>query len=66
MSILIKTVTTRKELKTFSRYGNKLYKGNKYYVPSMPLDDMARAVETIIHKINYTDAKIQETACAHI
>ena len=34
--------------------------------PTMPLDDMARAVETIIHKINYTDAKIQETACAHI
>ena len=34
--------------------------------PTMPLDDMARAVETIIHKINYTDAKIQETACEHI
>ena len=34
--------------------------------PTMPLDDMARAVETIIHKINYTDAKIQEKSCAHI
>ena len=34
--------------------------------PTMPLDDMASAIETIIHKINYTDAKIQETACAHI
>ena len=33
---------------------------------SMPLDDMASAIETIIHKINYTDAKIQETTCAHI
>ena len=34
--------------------------------PTMPLDDMARAVETIIHKINYTDAKVQEKSCAHI
>ncbi len=40
MAIQIKTVTTRKELKTFVRFANKLYKGNKYYVPSMPLDDL--------------------------
>ena len=40
MAITIKTVTTRKELKTFVRYANKLYKGNPYYVPSMPFDDM--------------------------
>jgi GNAT superfamily N-acetyltransferase len=40
MSIHIKTVTTRKDLKTFARFANNLYKGNKYYVPSMPLDDM--------------------------
>lgn len=40
MSVQIKTVTTRSELKTFVRFGNKLYKGNKYYVPSMPFDDM--------------------------
>ena len=40
MSILIKTVTTRKDLKTFVRFANKLYKGNKYYVPSMPFDDL--------------------------
>ena len=40
MSILIKTVTTRKELKTFSRFGNKLYKGNKYYVPTLIFDDL--------------------------
>ena len=33
---------------------------------TMPLDDMASAIETIIHKIIYTDAKIQETTCAHI
>ena len=40
MSIQIKTVTTRKELKTFSRFGNKLYKGNKYYVPTLIFDDL--------------------------
>ena len=40
MSIQIKTVTTRKDLKTFVRYANRLYKGNKYYVPSMPFDDL--------------------------
>lgn len=40
MAILIKTVATRKELKTFVRFGNRLYKGNPYYVPSMPIDDL--------------------------
>lgn len=27
-------------MKTFARFGNRLYKGNKYYVPSMPFDDL--------------------------
>ena len=40
MSVVIKTVITRKDLKTFARFGNKLYKGNPYYVPSMPWDDL--------------------------
>lgn len=40
MSVTIKSVTTRKELKSFVRFANRLYKGNKYYVPSMPLDDL--------------------------
>ena len=40
MSILIKPVTTKKELKTFVRFANNLYKGNKYYVPSMTFDDL--------------------------
>ena len=40
MSVLIKTVTTRRELKKFSRFGNKLYKGNKYYVPTLIFDDL--------------------------
>ena len=40
MSIQIKTVTTRREIKKFVRFANNLYKGNKYYVPSMPFDDL--------------------------
>ena len=40
MAIQIRKVSNRKELKVFARFGNKLYKGNKYYVPSMPMDDM--------------------------
>ncbi|MBQ8855242.1 MAG: N-acetyltransferase [Bacteroidales bacterium] len=40
MSVTIKKVTTKKDLKSFVRFANRLYKGNKYYVPSMPFDDM--------------------------
>lgn len=40
MSVQIKTVTTKAEFKTFVRFGNKLYKGSEFYVPSMSLDDM--------------------------
>ena len=46
-----------------------LYEGQPsaaYGLPALPLDYMASAIETIIHKINYTDAKIQEKSCAHI
>ena len=40
MSVQIKKVTTKKELKVFVRFANKMYKGNPYYVPSMPMDDL--------------------------
>lgn len=40
MAVKIKTVSSRRELKTFVRFANNLYKGNKYYVPSMPFDDL--------------------------
>lgn len=40
MSIQIKTVSSKKDLKAFVRFANNLYKGNKYYVPSMPMDDL--------------------------
>ena len=41
MSVQIKVVETKKDFKTFARFANNLYKGNRYYVPSMPLDDLA-------------------------
>ncbi len=40
MGVTVKVVETKKELKAFVRFGNRLYKGNKYYVPSMPMDDL--------------------------
>lgn len=40
MSVVIKTVSTRKELKNFVRFANRLYKGHPCYVPSMPDDDL--------------------------
>lgn len=40
MSVTIKKVETRHELKVFVRFANRLYKGNPYYVPSMPFDDL--------------------------
>lgn len=39
MSIEIRTVSSKREMNTFVRFGNRLYKDNKYYVPSMPMDD---------------------------
>ncbi len=40
MTVVVKSVSSRKEMKTFARFGNRLYKGNKFYVPSMPFDDL--------------------------
>ena len=40
MSVTIKAVSSKSEMKTFVRFANRLYKGNRYYVPSMPLDDL--------------------------
>ena len=40
MTLQIKKVTTRKELDVFVRFANKMYEGNKYYVPAMPMDEI--------------------------
>jgi len=39
MSVEIRKVTSAKELRIFSEYPNKLYKGNPYYVPTMAAED---------------------------
>ena len=40
MSVEIKQVTTRRDLKRFVSFPNRLYKGNKYYVPSLEFDEV--------------------------
>ena len=40
MSIVVKEVVTRKDLKRWVNFPNKLYKGNKYYVPFLFNDEM--------------------------
>ena len=40
MSIQIRKASTAREMRVFARFANKLYKGNPYYVPSMPFDDL--------------------------
>lgn len=41
MSLTIKTVETRRELRKFATFANRLYKGNSFYVPAMPADELA-------------------------
>ena len=40
MTVTIKPVETRKELKIFARLANNMYKGNKYYVPALVMDEL--------------------------
>lgn len=56
-SISIKIVSDRSELKTFVRFGNKLYKGNKYYVPSIPSDDLMTLDKTRNGAFEFSEAE---------
>ena len=40
MAVQIKTASSAKDMKAFVRFANNLYKGNEYYVPCMPTDDL--------------------------
>jgi len=40
MSIEIKEVRTRKEMKKFVRFGNNLYEGNQYFCPQLEFDEL--------------------------
>ena len=57
MSVTIKTVSSRKDFKTFARFANKLYKGNKYYVPSMPMDDISTFSKEKNAAFEFSDAE---------
>ena len=39
MSVEIRKVQTKKELKEFIHFANDLYKGDEYYAPSLISDD---------------------------
>lgn len=41
MSVIIKKVTTRDEIRSFIHFGIKLYEGNEFYVPPLIYDEMA-------------------------
>ena len=57
MSIIIKTVSSKKDFMTFARFANKLYKGNKYYVPSMPMDDISTFSKEKKAAFEFSDAE---------
>ena len=41
MSIEIRRVTNKREMKKYVQFPNKLYKNNEYFIPSLFMDDMA-------------------------
>jgi GNAT superfamily N-acetyltransferase len=41
MTITVKTVESKRDFRKFATFANKLYKGNSYYIPTMPMDDLA-------------------------
>ena len=57
MSVTIKTVSSVKDFKTFARFANRLYKGNKYYVPSMPMDDLSTFSKENNAAFEFSDAE---------
>ena len=57
MSIIIKTVSSKEDFMTFARFANKLYKGNKCYVPSMPMDDISTFSKEKNAAFEFSDAE---------
>ena len=57
MSVTIKTVSSVKDFKTFARFANRLYKGNKDYVPSMPMDDLSTFSKEKNAAFEFSDAE---------
>ncbi len=67
MSVIIREVTTKKEMKKFVRFASKLYEGNQYYCPQIEFDELntldrdknpAFEVCESIYYLAYKDGKI--------
>jgi GNAT superfamily N-acetyltransferase len=67
MTMEIKEARTRKELKKFIRFGNKLYEGNQYFCPQLEFDELntlnpnknpAFEVCEAVYYLAYKDGKI--------
>ena len=44
MSVVIKEVTSKKELKKFVKFNIELYKGNPYHVPGLIEEEIKRRI----------------------
>ena len=59
MSVIIKEVTSKKELKKFVKFNIELYKGNPYHVPGlieeemMTLDKRIRRLKSVTQSISW-------------
>ncbi|MCQ2285283.1 MAG: N-acetyltransferase [Bacteroidales bacterium] len=57
MSVSIKEVVTKKELKAFVRFPNKLYKNNPYYVPQLEQSDLDALTPGKNHAFDFCEGK---------
>lgn len=57
MTITIKEVTTKRELKAFAHFPNRLYKGNPYYVPQIESKDRDALTPSKNHAFEVCEGK---------
>lgn len=57
MDVLIKEVLTRKDLKTFVTYPNRLYKANPYYVPQLISAEMSTLSKDRNHAFEFCESR---------
>ncbi len=58
MSVTIKTVETKQDLKTFVKFPLKLYKGCPYYVPGLYMDEMSALDPSKNPMSKYADSRL--------
>ncbi len=57
MRVIIKEVTSRKDLRVFVRFPNRMYRNEKYYVPTLESGDMAALDRDRNHAFEVCEAK---------